>query len=209
MRKLALIFGLLASIVTVTPAFATTVNTGPLAISKTVLNPKANTYVSSLGLNDPMYHPGDTVTFHITVANLSKSAIDQAVVKDTFPSYITFSSGPGEYNPTDKTLSFFVYNVQPGTTQAFSVSAIINNVTALPSDQTITCMANKADVSTNTLGNSQDQASFCIQKTYQSTNTITRSPDTGVESIAYYGLGVSSLFGFALRNLAKNPFKRG
>ncbi len=183
-------------------AFALTANIGTLALTKTVLNPKNNTYVNNLGLNDPMYHPKDTVTFHITVANLGKDTVAQAVMKDTMPDYVTFTTGPGEYNPQTKTLSFFVYNIKPGTTQQFSVSVTVNDVTSLPANQTVTCVANKVDMVASNNENAQDSASFCIQKTFAPVQTQT-TPDTGPEAFSYIAIFASAISGLGIKKFAK------
>ncbi|HEX8965578.1 MAG TPA: hypothetical protein VF820_04055 [Patescibacteria group bacterium] len=204
MRKAAIGFLLLVAFFSLplSKAFALTANMGTLALSKTVLNPQTNTYVNNLGLNDPMYHPGEVVTFHITVANLGKDTVNQAVMKDTMPDYLTFTAGPGSYNPQNKTLSFFVYNIKPGTTQQFSVSAIVNNVTSLPTNQTVTCVANKVDMAASNNENAQDSASFCIQKTFAPVQTTT-TPDTGPEAFSYITIVASALTGFGIKKFAK------
>lgn len=183
-------------------ALALTANTGSLALTKTVLNPQTNTYVNSLGLSDPRYRPGDRVTFHIIVANLGKNTVDQAVITDTMPDYITFAVGPGTFNRQSHTLSFFVYAIKPGTTQAFSVSAVINNATSLPTNQTITCIANKVDLVGSNNEHAHDEASFCIQKTYAPT-PVTSTPSTGPSDLSYLVLFGSALGGFGIRKIAK------
>ncbi len=204
MRKAAVGFLALVAffLLPLNQALALTANMGSLAISKTVLNPQTNTYVNNLGLNDPMYHPGDTVTFHITIANLGKSTINQAVIKDSMPDYMTFTAGPGDFNAQNKTLSFFVYNIKPGTTQQFAVSAKVNDVTSLPTNQTITCVANKVDMAASNNENAQDSASFCIQKTYAPVQTTT-TPDTGPEAFSYLAIVASALGGFGIKKFAK------
>ena len=176
-----------------------------MTISKTVLNPQKNTYIHSLGLSDAMYHPGDTVTFHITLSNTGNISIPEVLVKDTLPSFLTLSSGPGDLDKSTNTLSFVAYNIAAHTTQTFAVSAKIADASGLPTNQGIVCTANKASAKGTNTQVVNDTSSFCIQKslTQAAPAQVKSTPATGPEALPLLGLLGSGTFGFFLRKKSK------
>ncbi len=191
---------------------------GSLAISKTVLDPKKNTYTHSLGLADTMYHPGDIVTFHVTVSNTGSTNIPEVLVKDTLPSFLSLTSGSGDFDKTTNSLSFLVTDLSPRTTQTFAISAQIANAASLPTNQGIVCTANKVSAKGTNTSVVSDSSSFCIQKAGGSANTTssngtgqqvfqpseaTATPSTGPETLPLLGLLGSGLTGIFLRKKAK------
>lgn len=177
-------------------------DSGSLTISKTVLNPQKNTYTHSLGLSDSMYHPGDTVTFHITVSNPGNSPLSEVLIKDTFPSYLSFSSGMGDFDKASNTLSLVAQDLSPHTTQTFAVSAKVADASQLPTNQGIVCTANKVSAKGVNTPVVNDTASFCIQKgtpQVQQPQQITSTPSTGPEALPLIGLAGSGFFGMLLR----------
>ena len=174
-----------------------------ITISKTVLDPQKSTFVHNLGLSDSMYHPGDTVTFHITVANNSNTPVTEVLVKDTFPSFLTFTTGIGDFDKTSNTLSFVAQDLAGHTTQTFSVSAKVTSASSLPTNQGIVCTANKVSAKGVNTAVVNDSASFCIQKAsdqqVQPTQQITTTPSTGPEALPLFGLFGSGLAGVFLR----------
>jgi uncharacterized repeat protein (TIGR01451 family) len=124
-------------------AFSLGSSASSIALSKTVLDPQKNTYTHSLGLSDNMYHPGDIVTFHITVSNTGNNAISEVLVKDTLPSFLTLTSGPGDFDKASNSLSYVVKDLAAHTTQTIAVSAKIGDAASLPTNQGIVCTANK------------------------------------------------------------------
>lgn len=179
--------------------------TASLTISKTVLDPQKNTYTHSLGLSDSMYHPGDTVTFHITVSNTGNNPIPEVLVKDTFPGFLTFTSGVGDFDKPSNTLSFVAQNLSGHTTQTFAVSAKVGDASTLPTNQGIVCTANKVSAKGINTAVVNDSSSFCIQKTggsnpqVQQTQKITATPSTGPETLPLFGLVGTGLAGMLLR----------
>lgn len=137
-------------------------STANVTVSKTVLNPQTNTYVKTLTLSDGSYHPGDTVVFHITLANTSTQTIQQIIVKDTFPQYLTFVSGVGSYDQKNKILSFLAYNLKPNTTQSFAISTQVVSADQFSTNQRQLCLMNKANILFGQNQTAQDFAQFCI-----------------------------------------------
>ncbi|MDE2025355.1 MAG: DUF11 domain-containing protein [Patescibacteria group bacterium] len=190
------------------PAFASFAiaanGTASLTISKTVLDPQKYTYTHSLSLSDSMYHPGDTVTFHITVSNTGNTPISEVLVKDTFPSFVTFVNGTGNFDKPSNTLSFVAQNLAGHTTQTFAVSGKVVDASHLPTNQGIVCTANKVSAKGINTAVVNDTASFCIQKSgsnsqLQQPEQVTSTPSTGPETLPLVGLIGSGLTGMLLR----------
>ena len=172
-----------------------------VTLLKTVYDTSKNIYAPNLTLNDTKYHAGDDIIFHITIANKSKYAISQVIIKDTFPKYMTFSSGSGSFDPTSNTLSFLVFNLKPNQSQSYAITGKIVAVGQLPSDQSITCVANKATATLGTNQNLQSNAQFCIEKVFSATKVKT-SPSTGPEELPVLGLIITSAAGIYMKKLS-------
>jgi len=181
MKKLLalfIFFFLLAIAVRFIPSsFADGGNTTNLTIHKTVLNPQSNRYVDNMGLHDSMFHPGDPITFHVTIGNTGSATILQVVIKDVFPKYVTFISAPGSFDPISKTLTILTLNLAPNTTQTFSISGRVMDPDLLP-NQSTTCDNNQATAGSNNNQTVQDAAQFCILNT-QATASKSLSPSAG------------------------------
>jgi len=183
-------------------------------IHTTVLNPQTNSYVDSLGLTDTMYHPGDTVVFHVTISNTGEATQSVATVDNTLPDFVTYESGAGNLNASKKILTFIITNIYSKTTREYAVVGKVADSNALPTNQGIVCVADKAIVKT-TDGNSQSSsASFCIQKNSQVLNPssqtvypantgLTKTPPTGPEALPIISVLLSGLGGLGLRKISR------
>ena len=193
----------------------TCVSTGSISVNKTVMNPQTSKMVDNLGINDPKYAPGYIITFQISVTNTSNSAISHTDVKDTFPQFINFSTGPGSFDEALKTLSFGIENLGANETRVFNVLGRVADASNLPDAQSIVCVVNQVNAVTNQNSTTQDNAQFCIQKQVlqpAQTTTITKggfpilspvtvvaSPSTGPESLVLFSLIPTGLAGWMLK----------
>jgi len=183
--------------------------TSNILINKSVQNPKTGQFVDNLGINDIRYSPDQTVTFQIAVQNTGNSKIDRAIVTDTLPSYVSFKSGPGNFDSNSKTLTFEVDNLAVSETRTFTVQAIVNHLNQLPQNQ-ITCVVNQASAQIVQTGQeSTDNSQFCIQTSTPVTTkgglpvysapTMTTTPGTGPEMVVLPLLSGSGALGWFLR----------
>ena len=192
----------------------TCVQVGNISINKTVKNPTTGSFVDNLSVNDPKYSPASTVNFQITVTNTGNGNISSTTVKDTFPNYVTFVSGPGSFDSNSKVLTFTVENLAAGASQIFNVSAKIVDQNSLPADQGVTCVVNQVNATSNDNQQSSDNSQFCIEKPTQPGTTtkgglkvfpapaVVTTPATGPEMLPLIGLIPSGLFGIFLRKKA-------
>ncbi|OGH02171.1 MAG: hypothetical protein A2798_03515 [Candidatus Levybacteria bacterium RIFCSPHIGHO2_01_FULL_37_17] len=181
-------------------------------INKLVQTPGkgGGTFVDNLSVNDPKYSPKQNVTFKLTVKNTGDKTIPTLTVVDTFPSYLSFVSGAGNYNSSNRTLTFTISNLEAGKSQEFTVVGKLSDENMMPSDQATICLVNYAQVSDNST-QSNDSSQFCVQKqvlgkVFPAPKVVT-TPPTGPEMVTLVGLIPAALAGFALRK--KFTFRGG
>lgn len=193
-------------------SFAAFAVTPSLSVHTTVLNPQTNSYADSLGLSDTMYHPGDTVVFHITIGNNGQSNENVATVENTLPDYVNFVSGPGNLDSNKKILSFTLVNIAPKTTRSFAVLGKIADSNGLPTNQGIICVADKAVLKTTSAQPTQSSSSFCIQKDtqqpipqtiYPAQSNLTKTPPTGPEETSFITIALSGIAGIFVKRLSR------
>lgn len=194
----------------------TCVTTGNISINKTVLNPQTNQFVDNLSINDPRHQPGFITTFKIAVTNTDDANISRIKVNDVFPQYITFSSGPGNFDNNTKTLTFEIDNLKSNETRAFTILGKIVDSSLIPINQgSVVCVVNQA-TATNLDNNSQvsqDNAQLCIEKIASSgfpvipATNITITPSTGPEAWGLISLIPTGLAGWFLRKRSLKKIK--
>lgn len=180
------------------------VTVGKLLINKTVQNPQTGQFVDNLGTNDPKYGPGQVVTFQIQVTNTNGSTIPQTVVRDIIPGYVTFVSGPGNFDTNSKTLTFTVDNLNPNETRSFSLQGKIVDAKLLPTSSSINCVVNQASATSYNGDKAMDNAQFCIQNVTVQYPVLfppktTTTPPTGPEMIPLMGLIPTGIAGWFMR----------
>lgn len=197
----------------------TCVTTGNILINKTVQNPHTNQFVDNLGINDAHFAPGQTVTFQITVTNTGAAAIANTTVKDIFPQFVSFVSGPGNFDGNTNTLTFTVSSLQANESRTFTLQGKVADANAMPADQGLLCVINQSSANSDSNGgNSQDNAQFCIQKSAplptQAVTTkgglpvfpapsVTTTPPTGPEALPLLAMIPTAVAGFVLRRKSK------
>jgi uncharacterized repeat protein (TIGR01451 family) len=173
-----------------------------ITVSKTVWNPTTGAFVKNLGVGDPKYQAEQVVTFQLTVANTRNSAIPQVIVRDTFPQFTSFISGPGNFDNTSKVLTFEVTSLAPGESRTFTVQGKVLPENQLPANMGIVCPVNQVGVTTNEGQSASDTAQFCIEKRVlgaQVPSLVTQIPATGVQPIYLLAFAPTALAGFFLR----------
>lgn len=190
----------------------TCVQVGNILINKTVQNPKTNSFVDNLNINDPKFTPTSNVAFHITVTNTGGSTINKTTVKDTLPQFVSFVSGPGSFDSNTKVLTFDVGNLATSESRTFTITAKVADGPQLPADQGITCVVNQALATAENGQQSSDNSQFCIEKPVLGETkgglkvfpapAVKTTPGTGPEMLPLIGLIPTGVFGFLLRRKA-------
>lgn len=191
----------------------TCVTIGNAVINKKILNPSTNVFVDNIGINDPKYLPGFIVNFRLEITNNGDTNISRVDVKDIFPQYVDFNSGPGNFDQNTKTLTFSLDNLAPNETRVFLVIGKVVAINQFPNNQNLICVVNQAVVSTSEGTVSQDNSQFCIERKVALTKggfpilspvPVTTTPSTGPESLALFSLIPTGIAGWFLR---KHAFK--
>jgi uncharacterized repeat protein (TIGR01451 family) len=141
----------------------TCVQAKDFTVDKRIQNPKTQQFVDNLSKSDPNYNAESTVTFAITVKNISKNALSDIAVTDTFPKYLTFVSGQGTHNKEKNTLTFPIAKLNAGEEKTYVVKAKVAASNKLPNTDGVSCMANVAQAQVKDAVGA-DNSQFCVQK---------------------------------------------
>lgn len=188
---------------------------GNISVNKTVLNPKTNTFVDNLDVNDIKYSPDQTVSFKVNVTNTGSARLNKINVRDVFPQFVNFVSGAGSFEASMKILSFSIDGLNPNETKTFDIQGKVVPGDQLPNDKGIVCVVNQAIATVEATNQiSQDNSQFCIQKQVVTPTqvpttkgglkvfpqpTVTTTPPTGPEMLPLFGLIPAGALGYFLR----------
>lgn len=152
---------------------------GNLAANKTVQDPVTKAFLNNLTITSNRFGPGQIVTFKITITNTGNVQMGTVDIKDLFPQFLTFVSGPGTFNSSTNTLSFQTTNLNPNESRDFIITGKILDQNHLPSDPGVICLTNQV-IAASDSSNAQDTSQFCIEKqiTQQSVGAAANIPPT-------------------------------
>lgn len=181
-------------------------------------------FVNNLSINDAKYAPNQNVTFQVTVKNTGSKKIPTITVADVFPKYLSFVSGPGNFNSKSNTLVFSLSGLNPGQNTTYTIVGKIADTNNLPNDSGVICQLNQA-TGTDSSGNVNKASSqFCLQKqvlgTQEEVQTkgglkvmpapeLSTTPATGPEMLPLVLLVPGLLGGLILRRRSKQSLYRG
>ncbi|MCL6096370.1 MAG: DUF11 domain-containing protein [Patescibacteria group bacterium] len=170
-------------------------------------------YVDNLSINDPKYSPSQNVNYQIIVTNTGSQTIPTVNVTDTFPQFITFVSGVGNYNQSNNTLNFTISNLEAGKSVTYTLTARTADANKLPNEGIICEQPNNNRVTNqvravDSNGDSDsDSSQVCIQKNVlpavAPAPKIVTTPATGPEMLPLLGLIPGALGGLMLRRKSK------
>lgn len=186
----------------------TCITSSNILIDKKVLNPSTNTFVDNLGINDPKYKPDFIVYFQINLINTSDKTLSKIAVRDTFPQYITFNAGLGNFDNKTRTLSFNADDLKPNESKTYTIIGRVAAKDKLP--QEIICVVNQAIATTDNNQTSQDNTQFCIENAAAtkggfpvlSPSPMKQTPATGPEAMALFAMIPTGIAGFVLRKFS-------
>lgn len=179
---------------------------GNIAVDKKVLRPQTNQFVDNLGVNDPKFAVDQVVTFKIIVTNTGGTTISNVTVRDVFPQFVNFTSGPGTFDAGSRTLTFSVGSLNAGESREFTLQGKIAG-SGLPSGTA--CVVNQATVTGDSM-QASDVAQLCIETKpavtkgglpIMPTPKVTVTPPTGPELIPLISLLPAGIGGWFLRRM--------
>jgi len=136
---------------------------GELRLDKVVKNPSTGTYVDNLFSSDPNFSADQEVWFKLNIKNTGSDDLDNVEVKDKFPSYVLFVSGPGNWNDSDKTLAWTIDHLSPGESKDYEIKGQIVSEGSLPTDSGTYCVTNYGEAKKDNKSAS-DTSQLCITK---------------------------------------------
>ncbi len=167
-----------------------------LTINKQVTNPATGNFVENLGSTDATFSSNQEVLFRLTIKNTGSQAQSSVTVKDTFPSELTFVSGPGTFDATSNTLTFTLDNLGAGESRSIEVLAKVD-ANKVNKERSISCVINTSRVSASPPAGGaadQDTAQLCIQTNVLGATTL---PIAGFNDFAFLlpfaGLGLAGM----------------
>lgn len=194
----------------------TCISKGAISIDKKVRHPNSlksgsDSFVDNLYINDSKYQAGDQIIFKLIVTNTGDTTLSSVEVKDTLPSYVTFVSGPGNFDANTKILTYTIKDLKAKESKTNTVVVKVVSEKELPIQNGTLCAVNQSFAKTDN-SSDQDNAQFCVQKQVLGkvfpAPKITTTPPTGPEVIGLVGLIPAALAGFAIRKRA-NTFRGG
>jgi len=176
---------------------------GELRLDKVVKNPSTGTYVDNLYSSDPNFSADQEVWFKLNIKNTGSDDLNDVEVKDKFPNYVLFVSGPGSWNDTDKTLVWKIDHLSPSESKDYEIKGKIVGEGSLPTGSGTYCVTNYGEAKKDNKSAS-DTSQLCITKKVLG---ITTMPKTGSNLILAAILLVSA-FIFGILTLRKNSFSK-
>lgn len=185
---------------------------GEIVIDKQIANPDSGVFVDNLTEFDAKFDPEEEITFRLFLRNTGSDNINEIEVKDIFPDFTTFISGPGEFKREETkngTLTFKVFNLAAGESREYWIRAKAFPAKDLP-ENTICKIVNRAQAKADDRFN-EDLAQFCIAKQPVSKGgvpVVKEVPKTGATEMAVVGTVFTTLagVGMILRKRSNNIF---
>lgn len=187
-------------------------------------------FVNNLSINDPKYSANQNVTFQVTIKNTGTKRVPNITIADVFPKYLSFVSGPGNFNSKSNTLVFGVSGLNEGQEATYTIVGKIADTNNLPNDSGVICQINQAIGTDSSGAVNKASSQFCIQKDVlgtqetSSTSTVnttkgglkvmatpelTTTPATGPEMISLAFIIPTALGGLLLRRNSKKSLNKG
>lgn len=165
----------------------TTTPSASISVNK-VVGRDAEKFVENYSPSDARFKANERVYFQIKVKNTSSIDLPNVQMVDTLPDYIDAVEGPGEYNPTNRTITWTYPTLKSGEERTEKLIVQIKPQDQLPSDKGTFCVNNKVSGRSNGTSD-EDTAQFCIEKLVAMTKsgTPTQSPKAGAEFGLIFG----------------------
>lgn len=184
-----------------------------ISIDKKVKNPQTGSMVDQLSLTDPKFVADQAIVFQLTIKNTGKVALNNIVVEDSVPQYLTItdktvSDRRLDFSENDKRYYFTIDALNAGESKTYTLNGKIASSAQLPVNAGSFCLVNKADTRVDGLYK-EDNAQFCVTVPSQTTTkgglpvypapVVKTTPSTGPEALALFALAPLAGIGQFLR----------
>lgn len=160
-----------------------------LNIEKFVKNPSTGQFVENLEASNPHFLADQKIIFRLKITNNSNSELTNIEIKDKFPDFTDFISGPGKFDQNTKTLTFSIDKLKPGEFREYEITGKIKPKSALSSND-LSCVTNYSEAKSGGQFSS-DTSVYCIEN--QILAPVQELPKTGPASAILVLLGSSAL----------------
>lgn len=200
----------------------TCIQVGQIQINKKVFDPSNQQFIDNLGINDVKFSPDQTITFQLVITNTGDVKLSKVTVKDIFPQFVGFISGPGSFDNNTKTLTFDINDLNSKESRNFKVVGKVAPANQINIDSGSICVVNQSTATSNNQ-TSQDNSQFCIEKKAL-TPTIppttkgglpvlppskpSVTPPTGPETLPLLAMIPTALFGYYFKRISINSFNQ-
>ncbi len=177
-----------------TPVYGGGVDCPPtknILIDKKVNYPNATYFVDNISVSDTKFVPGQIVTFQLIVENNGNATRKDVTVTDQLPSYVEFVSGAGSYDASNRTVTITIGSIDAGERRTFEINVRVVSLANLPSNQTVTCVVNNAQVHVGESTDDSDTAQICIEKQVLGAPQL---PKSGPSETLVFAAGLTALF---------------
>jgi uncharacterized repeat protein (TIGR01451 family) len=116
-------------------------------------------YVDNLSLSDPLFQPGEQVTFRIVIKNTSDTLLRDVIITDFIPANVDAINN--DFDVDQRTVTFSAGDFIPGQEKTYFIKVQVFASDRLTSDQDTFCLTNRVRVATNNVSD-EDSAQFCI-----------------------------------------------
>lgn len=165
--------------------------------NSSITDPSQASYVDNLSPSDPRFSPNELVFFKVQVENTSNVELDNVILKDFVPGYLTPLSGPGTFDSSTGTITYTIGTLSAGQEQDFYFKMQVKTQNQLPADKGLFCFNNQAQAY-NGQASDSDTSQLCVEKQVTSVTTV---PSTGPEfGLVLLGLDIAGIgLGLALK----------
>ena len=170
-----------------------------IMVDKQVKNYEKGIFVDNLSAADIKFKPEQEVVFKVIVKNTGNKDLNSIKIRDAFPSYINFVSGPDNSNwdAGKREMTISLNGLKAGESVDFLITGRVFGREDLPEGKSIVCVSNFAEVRSGDTIDS-DTSGLCIQN-------LEILPPTGPSSVllmvilAVGGLGILMVKKFSLK----------
>lgn len=156
-------------------------------------------FVDNLTINDQKFFAGQDAVFKVIIQNTGDNDISNLNVVDTLPDFFNFKSGTGNFNASNRTLTWDTGKISAGQTLEYIITLTVVSDDKLPANQGVTCLINDARATEASGATAEDSSQACVQKQVITTTTGTTTPtvfgQVPVKSIPNTGPELYSLIG--------------
>lgn len=173
------------------------VSKSQFVIDKRVRPITSSTFYDNIDASIKIFSDSEQIEFMLRVKNTGNTVLENTVVTDTLPEYLSLIFYPGKYDVSDKKIVFEVPSLNPGEAKDFLIRAKVTGVPTVSTNESDKIkLTNKVSAVASGLSDSDNSFFYVGRK---------QIPDTGSEGLVMstvVSITVGAL-ALALRRMAR------